>query len=316
MRLGGFALWFLNFSTWLGTHGLYLEDLYVRPELRGTGYGKRLLGTLAQECVDNGYGRLEWWVLDWNEPALGFYGESGRRAHGRVDGAPRHRRGSETARRRGGRDRRGEGLTMGDRVSLIFRAATRNAALARTVAAAMAARADLPLDQLEDVRLAVDEAVSQLILDAPDACRRRVRLHGRGAAAARPRLRPQPVGPGARPRHVQLDRAHRTRRRGDGDGRGWRGDSRPAHRRARYRWTRDHCAGRAAPEPLGGRAASSRGRVLLAELAELAADDPAQGAGPRRARHHAPAPRPAPGTSLPRPRRAVRRPRAGRNRSA
>lgn len=75
--LGGFAIWFLNFSTWLGRHGLYLEDLYVRPELRGTGYGKRLLTTLAQECLDNGYGRLEWWVLDWNEPALGFYGSLG-----------------------------------------------------------------------------------------------------------------------------------------------------------------------------------------------------------------------------------------------
>ncbi len=72
-RLGGFALWFLNFSTWLGVNGLYLEDLYVRPELRGSGYGKALLATLAQECLDNGYGRFEWWVLDWNEPALGFY---------------------------------------------------------------------------------------------------------------------------------------------------------------------------------------------------------------------------------------------------
>jgi GNAT superfamily N-acetyltransferase len=75
--LGGFALWFLNFSTWLGRHGLYLEDLYVRPELRGTGYGKRLLATLAQECIDKDYGRLEWWVLDWNEPALGFYSSLG-----------------------------------------------------------------------------------------------------------------------------------------------------------------------------------------------------------------------------------------------
>ncbi len=72
-RLGAFAMWFLNFSTWLGQHGLYLEDLYVRPELRGTGYGTQLLATLAQECVENDYGRLEWWVLDWNEPALGFY---------------------------------------------------------------------------------------------------------------------------------------------------------------------------------------------------------------------------------------------------
>jgi GNAT superfamily N-acetyltransferase len=72
-RLGAFALWFLNTSTWTGTHGVYLEDLYVRPTLRGTGYGKRLLATLAQVCLDRGYRRLEWWVLDWNEPALGFY---------------------------------------------------------------------------------------------------------------------------------------------------------------------------------------------------------------------------------------------------
>ncbi|HJQ48184.1 MAG TPA: GNAT family N-acetyltransferase [Amycolatopsis sp.] len=68
----GFALWFLNFSTWRGVHGIYLEDLYVRPELRGSGLGKALLATLAKECVDNGYGRLEWSVLDWN-PATGFY---------------------------------------------------------------------------------------------------------------------------------------------------------------------------------------------------------------------------------------------------
>jgi GNAT superfamily N-acetyltransferase len=72
-HLAGFAMWFLNFSTWLGRHGLYLEDLYVRPEFRGSGYGRALLTTLARECVDRGYGRLEWWVLDWNEPALGFY---------------------------------------------------------------------------------------------------------------------------------------------------------------------------------------------------------------------------------------------------
>jgi GNAT superfamily N-acetyltransferase len=72
-RLGGFALWFLNTSTWTGTHGVYLEDLYIRPHLRGLGYGKRLLAQLAQVCIDRGYQRLEWWVLDWNEPALGFY---------------------------------------------------------------------------------------------------------------------------------------------------------------------------------------------------------------------------------------------------
>jgi GNAT superfamily N-acetyltransferase len=68
-----FALWFLNFSTWLGRHGIYLEDLYVRPEFRGRGYGRLLLSGLAAECVARGYGRLEWWVLDWNEPALAFY---------------------------------------------------------------------------------------------------------------------------------------------------------------------------------------------------------------------------------------------------
>ena len=69
----GFALWFLNYSTWLGKHGVYLEDLYVRPEHRGGGYGKALLATLAGICLDRGYGRLEWWVLDWNTPARGFY---------------------------------------------------------------------------------------------------------------------------------------------------------------------------------------------------------------------------------------------------
>ena len=69
----GFALWFRNFSTWLGRHGVYLEDLYVRPKHRGKGYGKALLAELARICVDRGYGRLEWWVLDWNEPALAFY---------------------------------------------------------------------------------------------------------------------------------------------------------------------------------------------------------------------------------------------------
>ena len=69
----GFALWFLNFSTWKGVHGLYLEDLYVRPEARGGGHGKALLTTLARICVERGYGRMEWSVLDWNEPSIGFY---------------------------------------------------------------------------------------------------------------------------------------------------------------------------------------------------------------------------------------------------
>jgi GNAT superfamily N-acetyltransferase len=69
----GMALWFLNFSTWAGVHGIYLEDLYVRPHLRGQGYGKALLQTLASICVERGYARLEWWVLDWNRPAWDFY---------------------------------------------------------------------------------------------------------------------------------------------------------------------------------------------------------------------------------------------------
>jgi GNAT superfamily N-acetyltransferase len=69
----GFALWFLNFSTWRGVHGIYLEDLYVRPERRGGGFGKALLTELARICVERGYERLEWSVLDWNEPSIAFY---------------------------------------------------------------------------------------------------------------------------------------------------------------------------------------------------------------------------------------------------
>ncbi|WP_210484911.1 GNAT family N-acetyltransferase [Microvirga antarctica] len=69
----GFALWFYNFSTFRGRHGLYLEDLFVRPEFRSKGIGKSLLQHLARRCVAEGLARLEWWVLDWNEPALRFY---------------------------------------------------------------------------------------------------------------------------------------------------------------------------------------------------------------------------------------------------
>ncbi|NYH90058.1 GNAT family N-acetyltransferase [Actinopolymorpha rutila] len=69
----GCALWFLNFSTWRGTHGIYLEDLFVRPQHRQAGLGKALLTALAEECVRRGYARLEWSVLDWNEPSIGFY---------------------------------------------------------------------------------------------------------------------------------------------------------------------------------------------------------------------------------------------------
>jgi GNAT superfamily N-acetyltransferase len=69
----GLALWFLSFSTWLGRHGIYLEDLYVRSEHRGHGLGRALLAALAAIAVERGYGRVEWAVLDWNEPALAFY---------------------------------------------------------------------------------------------------------------------------------------------------------------------------------------------------------------------------------------------------
>jgi len=75
----GFALWFLNFSTWEGVHGIYLEDLYVRPQARGTGAGRALLATLAAICVERGYRRLEWWVLHWN-PAREFYAAIGATA--------------------------------------------------------------------------------------------------------------------------------------------------------------------------------------------------------------------------------------------
>lgn len=69
----GFALFFHNFSTFLGRAGIYLEDLYVRPEHRGKGYGKALLKRLAQIAVERGCGRLEWWCLDWNRPSIDFY---------------------------------------------------------------------------------------------------------------------------------------------------------------------------------------------------------------------------------------------------
>ncbi|MDD3410583.1 MAG: GNAT family N-acetyltransferase [Eubacteriales bacterium] len=69
----GFALFFHNFSTFLGRAGLYLEDLYVRPECRGRGYGKALLRRLAAIALERGCGRLEWWCLDWNQPSIDFY---------------------------------------------------------------------------------------------------------------------------------------------------------------------------------------------------------------------------------------------------
>ncbi len=69
----GFALFFHNFSTFLGRAGIYLEDLYVKPEYRGRGYGKALLKELAKIAEERGCGRLEWWCLDWNKPSIDFY---------------------------------------------------------------------------------------------------------------------------------------------------------------------------------------------------------------------------------------------------
>ena len=73
----GFAVYFFNFSTWLGRPGLYLEDLFVKPETRGRGYGRALLIHLAKIARDHGCGRMEWAVLDWNEPAIQFYRKLG-----------------------------------------------------------------------------------------------------------------------------------------------------------------------------------------------------------------------------------------------
>jgi len=73
----GFALWFYNFSTFVGRHGIYLEDLFVRPQARGLRLGRALLRRLAQRCIDEGLGRLEWSVLDWNAPAIAFYDSLG-----------------------------------------------------------------------------------------------------------------------------------------------------------------------------------------------------------------------------------------------
>ncbi len=72
-EIAGMAIWFLNYSTWQGKHGIYLEDLFIKPEYRGRGYGKALLKHLAKICDDKGYGRFQWWVVDWNSPAIEFY---------------------------------------------------------------------------------------------------------------------------------------------------------------------------------------------------------------------------------------------------
>lgn len=76
----GISIWFLNYSTWLGKPGIYLEDLYIDPAYRGKGFGLALLKELARICIERDYERLQWWVLDWNEPSIEFYKSLGAEA--------------------------------------------------------------------------------------------------------------------------------------------------------------------------------------------------------------------------------------------
>jgi len=99
----GFAVWFLNFSTFRGRHGMYLEDIFVRPAYRGKGIGKALMARLARRCVEQGYARVEWAVLDWNAPSIAFYQSIGAQVMDewkicRLSGAALARFAQETAR--------------------------------------------------------------------------------------------------------------------------------------------------------------------------------------------------------------------------
>lgn len=92
-QIVGMAVWYVTFSTWTGRHGIWLEDLFVRPEQRGSGLGTALLARLASIAVERGYRRLEWWVLRWNEPSIAFYHALGATpmdewVHYRVDDQP------------------------------------------------------------------------------------------------------------------------------------------------------------------------------------------------------------------------------------
>ncbi len=91
-EVAGMAIWYLTFSTWTGTNGIWLEDLFVDPQRRGSGLGQALLAELARICVERGYRRLEWWVLHWNTPSIGFYRSLGSQPQDewqvhRLDGA-------------------------------------------------------------------------------------------------------------------------------------------------------------------------------------------------------------------------------------
>ena len=101
-RVVGMAIWYLTFSTWTGVNGIWLEDLFVEPEQRGTGLGKALLTRLAQVCIERGYQRLEWWVLRWNTPSIAFYRSLGSTPQddwevNRLDGEALRRLGAPTA---------------------------------------------------------------------------------------------------------------------------------------------------------------------------------------------------------------------------
>ena len=101
----GFALWFVSFSTWRGRHGIWLEDVFVLPSHRGLGVGRALLAELAAQCRRHGYARLEWSVLDWNEPARAFYRRIGAVPQDEWDDVPTGRRRPCLARRPAGRRR-------------------------------------------------------------------------------------------------------------------------------------------------------------------------------------------------------------------
>jgi GNAT superfamily N-acetyltransferase len=102
-EIAGFALFFHNFSTWTGKPGIWLEDLFVKPEARGRGYGKALLAELARIAIERGCGRFEWSVLDWNAPSIAFYRAHGARAMDdwttyRIDGSGLERLAAEAHR--------------------------------------------------------------------------------------------------------------------------------------------------------------------------------------------------------------------------